>query len=106
MCACSTSAKGGVAPDERDRAFNRKPLRQRTAIVAAGPLANLLLAVLLYAASHWIGVDEPKAVLGAPVAGSLAEGAGLRAGDWVRALAADGGDWQRGRVDDRPALAA
>ena len=55
-----------VAPAELDRAFNRKPLWQRAAIVAAGPLANLLLAVLLYAAAHWIGIDEPKAVLGAP----------------------------------------
>ena len=55
------------------------------AIVAAGPVANLLLAVLLYAGAHWIGIDEPKAVLGPPVAGSVAERAGLRAGDWVRA---------------------
>ena len=87
-CACSTSAKATVAPHEARPAFNRKPLWQRAAIVAAGPAANLLLAVLLYAAAHWIGVDEPKAVLGAPVAGSMAERAGLRAGDWVRALVA------------------
>jgi regulator of sigma E protease len=74
-------------------AFNRKPLRQRAAIVAAGPLANLALAVLLFAAAHWIGVDEPKAVLGPPVAGSPAEASGLRAGDWVRALSRDGRSW-------------
>jgi regulator of sigma E protease len=78
-----------VDASERDRAFNTRPLRHRTAIVAAGPLANLGLAVLLYAASHWIGVDEPKAVLGPPVAGSPAEQAGLRAGDWVRAWRRD-----------------
>ena len=42
--------EGPVAPHELDRAFNRKSLRQRAAIVAAGPLANLVLAVLLYAA--------------------------------------------------------
>jgi regulator of sigma E protease len=76
---------------ERSRAFNHKPLWQRSAIVAAGPAANLLLAVLLYAASHWVGVDEPKAVLGAPVAGSLAERAGLAAGDWVQAVSPDDG---------------
>src|SRR4051794_22379357 len=35
-----------VAPQEQSLAFNRKPLWQRAAIVAAGPLANLLLAVL------------------------------------------------------------
>ena len=74
---------------ERDRAFNRRPLWQRSAIAAAGPAANLLLAVLLYAASHWVGVEEPKAVLGAPVVGSAAERAGLAAGDWVRAVSPD-----------------
>ena len=82
-----------VAPDELDRAFNRRPLAARAAIVVAGPLANLLLAVLLYAAAHWIGISEPKAVLSAPPVGSLAESAGLRAGDWVRAYSSDGQDW-------------
>jgi regulator of sigma E protease len=53
--------------------------------VAAGPAANLLLAVLLYASVNWIGVNEPRALLSAPAAGRLAERAGLRAGDLVRA---------------------
>src|SRR5689334_25039020 len=35
--------EGPVSPDEIAQAFNRKPLRQRAAIVAAGPAANLLL---------------------------------------------------------------
>jgi regulator of sigma E protease len=83
-----------VEPHEQHRAFNRKPLWQRTAIVAAGPLANLVLAVLLYAASHWIGVSEPKAVLSAPLAGSPAERAGLRSGDWVRSWSDDGDSWE------------
>lgn len=86
--------EGPVSPDEQDQAFNRKSLRQRAAIVAAGPAANLLLAVVLYAAAQWIGVDEPRAILSAPVAGSLAEQAGLRAGDEVTALSKDGEDWQ------------
>ena len=86
--------EGEVAPAELARAFNRQPLLQRAAIVAAGPLANLGLAILLYAGAHWIGIDEPKAVLGPPAAASPAERAGLRAGDWVRALAHDSGDWQ------------
>ena len=83
-----------VPPGELDQAFNRKSLRQRTAIVAAGPAANLLLAALLYAAQNWIGVEEPKAVLSAPVAGSLAERAGLRSGDWVQRWSRDGDDAQ------------
>jgi regulator of sigma E protease len=86
--------EGPVAPHEQHRAFNRKPLKQRAAIVAAGPLANLVLAVLLYAGSHWIGIDEAKAVLGAPVAGSVAERAGLRAGDWVQARQNADGEWE------------
>ena len=85
--------EGPVAPAELGQAFNRKSLRQRVAIVAAGPLANLLLAVLLYAASHWIGVDEPRAVLSAPAAGSLAERAGMRSGDLVKAWQATDGEW-------------
>jgi regulator of sigma E protease len=81
-----------VAPGELDQAFNRKSLKQRAAIVAAGPAANLILAMLLYAAQNWIGIEEPKAVLSAPVAGSLAERAGLRSGDWVQRWSRDGGE--------------
>jgi regulator of sigma E protease len=86
--------EGNVPAEQLGQAFNRQPLLQRAAIVAAGPLANLGLAILLYAGAHWIGIDEPKAVLGPPAVASPAENAGLRAGDWVRALARDGGDWQ------------
>jgi regulator of sigma E protease len=85
--------EGPVSPDQLDRSFNRKRLWQRAAIVAAGPAANLLLAVVLYAAAHWIGIDEPKAVLGPPPAASLAERAGLRAGDWAQAYSTDGVEW-------------
>jgi len=98
--------EGSVAASELPRAFNRQPLLKRTAIVAAGPVANLLLAVVLYAASFWIGVDEPKALLGAPAAGSVAERAGLKSGDWVSAQSADGEEWSevRSMTDLRWAL--
>jgi regulator of sigma E protease len=82
-----------VPADEAHRAFNRQPLRKRTAIVVAGPAANLLLAVLLFALAQWVGTEEPKAVLSAPVAGSVAEQAGLRSGDWVQAASRDGNEW-------------
>ncbi len=85
--------EGAVPPNELHRAFNRQPLWKRTTIVAAGPLANLLLAVLLYAAAHWIGIEEPKAILGTPPAASTFERAGLAAGDWVRAYAEGDGQW-------------
>ncbi len=86
--------EGPVAPAELDRAFNRKRLWQRALIVAAGPAANLLLAIALYATQFWVGVEEPKAVLGPPSAASVAERAGLHAGDWVRSVSSDGNDWR------------
>jgi regulator of sigma E protease len=98
--------EGDVPASELPRAFNRQPLSRRTAIVAAGPLANLLLAVLLYACAHWIGVEEPKSVLGPPATGSAAHAAGLRSGDWVRAWSNEGGEWRdvRSMTDLRWAL--
>ncbi|MBK6615940.1 RIP metalloprotease RseP [Ottowia sp.] len=80
-----------VPPEQRHLAFNTQPLKSRALIVAAGPVANLVLAALLYAAVNWIGVDEPRAVLAPPLAGSLAEKAGLHGGEFVRrgALAGD-----------------
>ena len=86
-----------VAAGELGRAFNRQSLWRRAAIVSAGPIANLLLAIALYAGSSWIGVQEPKALLATPPAGSLVEAAGLQAGDWVRASAGDDGTWQEVR---------
>lgn len=85
---------GVVAAHEREQAFNQRPLRQRAAIVAAGPAANWVLAVVLFAAVAWLGSEVPKAVIGTPPAGSLAERAGLQAGDWVKAVSADGQQWQ------------
>ena len=82
--------EGPVDPAERHLAFNNQPLKSRAAVVAAGPAANLLLAVLLYAVVNWSGVQEPKAVLASPVAGSLAERAGLGGGDTVQKAAFDG----------------
>ena len=80
-----------VAEEERHLAFNTRPLVSRALVVAAGPVANLLLAVLLFTAVNWIGVDEPRAVLSPPAAGSLADRAGLQGGETVRRAAlADG----------------
>src|SRR5690606_23529947 len=75
---------------ERHLAFNTQPLKSRAAIVAAGPLANLLLAVLLYTVINWSGIEEPQPILAGPTAGSLAQGAGLLGGE--RVLQAATGD--------------
>lgn len=79
-----------VDPAERHLAFNTQPLRSRALIVAAGPAANLLLAVALYALINWTGVDEPRPVLASPVAGSLADKVGLQGGEWVVQAGAEG----------------
>jgi len=88
------SREGRVAPEELSQAFDRKPLRQRVAIVSAGPLANLLLAILVYAAAQWTGVTEPRALMSSPVAGSMAAEAGVQAGDLVRAVAIGEQGWE------------
>jgi regulator of sigma E protease len=56
--------EGQVAAHELHMAFNRKPVLQRIAIVVAGPVANLVLAVLLFWALFVYGVPSLKPVLG------------------------------------------
>lgn len=82
--------QGPVEPADLPFAFNSKSLSARAFIVAAGPLANLILAVLLYAGVNWAGLLDAKPVLASPVPESLASKAGLRAGDWVRSVTPDG----------------
>ncbi|MDB5929615.1 MAG: site-2 protease, Metallo peptidase family [Polaromonas sp.] len=79
-----------VDPSERHLAFNTQPLRSRAMVVAAGPLANLLLAVVLYSVVNWSGVQEPKAVLASPVANSMAQQAGLSGHETVYQAAFEG----------------
>lgn len=83
-----------VSGQERHLAYNTQPLRSRAAIVAAGPLANLLLAALLYAVVNWTGVQLPVAILASPEAGSAAERAGLIGGERVQRAGFDGGQTQ------------
>lgn len=72
-----------VESSQRHLAFNVQPLRRRVAIVAAGPLANLGLAVLLYCCVHWMGVEQPAPVLARPAIDSLVSKAGLQGGERV-----------------------
>ena len=77
------------AVPERERAglFFFAPLWQRMAIVAAGPIANFLLAIVVFAVLFSVfgrPVSVPK--VDAVVAGSAAERAGFQAGDIVRAI--------------------
>ncbi|WP_332775286.1 RIP metalloprotease RseP [Polaromonas sp.] len=83
-----------VEPSERHLAFNNQSLKSRAAVVAAGPAANLLLAIVLYAIVNWSGLEEPKAILASPVPGSVAEQAGLRGQELVQQAGFDGEDLQ------------
>jgi len=77
---------GPAALADLSRAFNRQPVAKRIAIVLAGPLANLLLAVGVYWLLNISGTLEPRAVVGEPAAETIAARAGLREGDEVTAI--------------------
>jgi len=74
------------ADDELHREFTRKNVWQRIAIVAAGPLANFILAIALMAALYVHGVEEPAARLRAAPETSAVYQAGLRGGDRITAV--------------------
>ncbi|HEY7943996.1 MAG TPA: RIP metalloprotease RseP [Casimicrobiaceae bacterium] len=78
--------EGEVAAADLGRAFNRQPVWKRIVIVVAGPVANLLLAVLLFAGTYVAGIPGERAVLAAPPMGSPAAAAGLAAADLVVAV--------------------
>lgn len=68
------------------REFTRQSVWRRIAIVAAGPIANFLLAILLFAGLYMHGVPEPVPVLRAAAEQTAAYQAGLRAGDRITAI--------------------
>ncbi|AZR94196.1 RIP metalloprotease RseP [Bordetella trematum] len=73
----------GATPAQVAESFNAKSVWQRFAIVAAGPVFNLILAVVLYAGLGMAGTEVPAPVLGQPAAGTPAQQAGVRAGDII-----------------------
>jgi regulator of sigma E protease len=72
-----------IAPADLPRSFNRQSVWKRIAIVLAGPVANLLLAIAVYWVLNVAGVMEPQALLGKPPAATAAAQAGVAAGDRV-----------------------
>ncbi|MGE8305089.1 MAG: RIP metalloprotease RseP [Pseudomonas kermanshahensis] len=75
--------EGDVPPALADQSFNRKSVRQRIAIVAAGPIANFLLAIVFFWLLAMLGTQQIRPVIGAVEAGSLAASAGLTAGQEI-----------------------
>ncbi|MDZ4302431.1 MAG: RIP metalloprotease RseP, partial [Pseudomonas sp.] len=78
--------EGEVPADQLDQSFNRKTVRQRIAIVAAGPIANFLLAMVFFWVLAMLGSQQVRPVIGAVEAGSIAAKAGLSAGQEIVAI--------------------
>ncbi|KMN10377.1 RIP metalloprotease RseP [Pseudomonas helleri] len=75
--------EGDVPADQLDQSFNRKTVGQRIAIVAAGPVANFLLAIAFFWVLAMMGSQQVRPVIGAVESGSLAAQAGLVAGQEI-----------------------
>ena len=74
---------------EREECFHFKPLYQRAAVVAAGPIANFILAIAIFTMMFWLfGREITDARIGHVEKGSVSEEAGLQPGDLV--LSVDG----------------
>ncbi len=72
-----------IPAEELPRAFNRQPVGKRIAIVAAGPIANFILAIVLFAGVFASGVTEPSAIVAAPAPATPAAQAGFDGGETV-----------------------
>ena len=72
--------EGEVPPEQLEQAFNRKSVKQRMAIVVAGPVANFLLAIVAFWIVAVVGVTTLAPVTGPVADDSIAARAGLQAG--------------------------
>lgn len=77
-----------VKPEERALAFNSKPIWKRAAVIAAGPLINLIFAVIVLTGLYLYGLPAFKAKLDTPPANSAMAVAGFERGDLI--LSVDG----------------
>ncbi|KJZ38018.1 MULTISPECIES: sigma E protease regulator RseP [Pseudomonas] len=78
--------EGEVPVDQLEHSFNRKSVRQRIAIVAAGPIANFLLAMVFFWVLAMLGSEQVRPVIGAVESGSLAARSGLSVGQEIIAI--------------------
>jgi regulator of sigma E protease len=72
-----------VSVAEQDRAFNRQPIASRIAVLLAGPLLNIIFAILAYWCMFMMGVPGSKPVVGEVMPESIAASAGMLAGDQI-----------------------
>ncbi|AZE46901.1 Intramembrane protease RasP/YluC, implicated in cell division based on FtsL cleavage [Pseudomonas chlororaphis] len=78
--------EGEVPVDQLGQSFNRKSVRQRIAIVAAGPVANFLLALVFFWGLAMLGTEQVRPVIGGVESGSIAAKAGLSSGQEIVAI--------------------
>ena len=80
------------------RAFNRQSVWKRIAIVLAGPVANLLLAIILYWGLFMLGVTSARPIIGLVEDNSLASQASLTSGEIIQKIAGKPvSTWQEAR---------
>ncbi len=77
------SAAGDPPQEDASRAFNRQSVQKRMAIVLAGPLANLMLAIILYFGLFMMGTVGLKPIIGKPIPNSPAATSGVNAGSII-----------------------
>jgi regulator of sigma E protease len=100
-------APPGATAVEAAAAFNRKHVGKRIAIVAAGPVFNLVLAVALYAALNLTGFQEPAPLVAQPPPQTAAAQAGFEAGDRIVSIGnAPVTSWNDARWDLMDTLSA
>ena len=76
-----------IPPELRDRAFQLRPVWQRFLVVLAGPVANFVLAIAIFAAFFTFAGTPHSNTVGDVVRGSAAAEAGIKAGDRIVSIA-------------------
>jgi len=76
--------EGPVPQEDLPGAFNRKPLFQRTAVIAAGPVFNLFFAIVAFWLMFMVGIPEFRAIFGET--SGIAEQAGVQNEDQIVAV--------------------
>lgn len=85
-----------ISEEDAKRSFLKQPVAKRIAIVAAGPIFNFLLAIIIFTIVYMVGIPTLTTTIGGVQEGSPAYGAGIKEGDVI--IAIDGKEitkWER-----------
>lgn len=75
-----------LAPGDENRTLSGKPLLARMAVVAAGPISNFILAILLFTGAYMAGLPVPVSEVGEVMAEGRARAAGIESGDLITSI--------------------